>query len=149
KPVGNVKDGTINDLLHNPASREMRRGLLTGEMPTDCVVCPARALVPVGDFRKKVEEFVADDGRQELLALRSRLHGVQETLVQQKRHHERIAAEYDGLKAHEKELQEQVAQLAAREADLLSNVRHLELQGEHLRRHVALLVDEAHAIGEG
>ena len=60
RPVGNIKDAPFGDLLLNDASKEMRRGLLTGRMPEDCVHCPARTLVPVAEFRRKVERFVAE-----------------------------------------------------------------------------------------
>ena len=47
RPVGNIKDAPFGEILMNEAAREMRRGLLTGRIPDDCVRCPARMLVPV------------------------------------------------------------------------------------------------------
>jgi hypothetical protein len=149
RPIGNVKEGTIDALLHNEASREMRRGLLTGAMPHDCVVCPARALVPVDDFRRKVEEFVAYDGRQEMLALRARLHGVQETLVQERRTHQEVDKEFARLRTIAKGFEEQLRAQALLAAELAERVEHLELERGHLRAHVELLVEDAHALSEG
>ncbi len=159
KSIGNVKDGTINDLLHNEASREMRRGLLTGAMPHDCVVCPARPLVPVPELRRKVEDFAADDGRQEMLALRSRLHGVQEALVQERRIHADVDKEFEKLRESVRSLQEQLKaheglkaqldEMADREARLLERLGRLELERGHLQAHLGLLLEDAHALAEG
>jgi len=159
KSIGNVKNGTINDLLHNQASREMRRGLLTGSMPHDCVVCPARPLMPVTDFKKKVEEFVSDDGRQEMLALRSRLHGVQETLVQERRIHADVDKEFENLRESITALQEklkaqavfetQLKEMVGREARLVERLNRLELERGHMQAHLDLLLEDAHAISEG
>lgn len=127
-PVGNIAEAPVDQILHNAASREMRRGLLTGEMPVDCVKCPARMLMPVAEFRGKVERFLADDGRTERTALRARLHATQENVVAL-RHHASNVEQH----AHEIE----------------QHVRNLEEEREHLRRHVGQLTERVDAVAEG
>jgi hypothetical protein len=121
RSIGNIKDAPFAQLLMNDASREMRRGLLTGRMPEDCVHCPARTLVPVAEFRRKVEAFVADDGRQELLKLRGDHYLMQEDMVRARKH----------------------------TSSLLEHVANLESEREHLRRHAATLQAAVDAVNEG
>lgn len=121
RPVGNIKDAPFGDVLLNDASKEMRRGLLTGRMPEDCVHCPARTLVPVADFRRKVERFVADDGRQELLKLRGELYTVREDMVRTRKH----------------------------VTTLQEHVRNLEDEREHLRLDNTNLKEAELAVREG
>ena len=128
RPVGNIKDAPFGELLLNDASKEMRRGLLTGRMPDDCVHCPARTLVPVAEFRRKVEAFVADDGRQELLKLRSRNYGLQEDLVLARKH---------------------LAGSEQARAALLEHVAQLEEERAHLRQHNTNLLDSVNQVIEG
>ena len=128
RPVGNIKDAPFADVLMNAMSREMRRGLLTGRIPEDCVRCPARTLVPVAEFRRKVEAFVADDGRQELLKLRGQVYTLQEDLVAARKH----------LAGSEQ----------ARGA-LVEHVANLEAVQEHLRLHNTNLLDQVNQVLEG
>ncbi|HZL98635.1 MAG TPA: SPASM domain-containing protein [Planctomycetota bacterium] len=121
RPVGNIKDAPFADVLMNDAAREMRRGLLTGRIPEDCVHCPARSLVPVEQFRRKVEAFVADDGRQELLKLRGEHYALQEELVKARKH---VNA-------------------------LLEHVANLEDERRHLRLHTANLEAAFNEVREG
>jgi len=121
RSIGNIKDARFGELLVNDASREMRRGLLTGRLPEDCVRCPARTLVPVAELRRKVEAFVADDGRQELLRLRGDHYALQEDMVRARRHIE----------------------------SLLGHVANLEDERRHLRLNAATLQAAVDAVREG
>ena len=121
RPIGNIKDAPFAELLMNDASKEMRRGLLTGRIPEDCVHCPARTLVPVAEFRKKVERFVADDGRQELLKLRGDLYALQEDMVRSRKH----------------------------VASLQEHIANVEGERGHLRLHVANLEAAVNEVVEG
>ncbi|HZL98636.1 MAG TPA: SPASM domain-containing protein [Planctomycetota bacterium] len=128
RPVGNIKDAPFADVLMNDAAREMRRGLLTGRIPEDCVHCPARTLVPVAEFRSKVERFVADDGRQELLKLRSQVYTLQEDLVLARKH---------------------LAGSEEARAALAQHVSNLEEVQQHLRVHNTNLHDQVNQVLEG
>jgi len=128
RSIGNIKDAPFGEVLMNEAAREMRRGLLTGRIPEDCVHCPARTLVPVGEFRRKVEAFVADDGRQELLKLRGQVYSQQEDLVLARKH----------LASSEE------ARLA-----LVQHVANLEEERQHLRLHNTNLLDQVNRVLEG
>ena len=113
RPVGNIKDQPFAAILTNDMSREMRRGLLTGRIPEDCVHCPARTLVPVAQFRKKVEAFVADDGRQELLKLRGDHYLLQEDMVRGRKHVRSLEEHVANLEAERGHLQRHAADLQA------------------------------------
>jgi hypothetical protein len=128
RSIGNIKDAPFAELLMNDASKEMRRGLLTGRLPDDCVRCPARTLVPVAQFRKKVEAFVVDDGRQELLKLRGQLYTLQEDMVKARKH---------------------LAGSEEARAALLQHVANLEEVQKHLRLHNTNLLDSVHQVIEG
>lgn len=128
RPVGNIKDAPFGEILMNDMARGMRRGLLTGRLPEDCVHCPARTLVPVAELRRKVEALVADDGRRELLKLRGQNYTLTEDLVLARKH----------LAGSE----------LARSA-LLGHVENLEEERSHLRVHNTDLLDEVNGILEG
>ena len=128
RAIGNIKDAPFGELLMNDASREMRRGLLTGRIPEDCVRCPARTLVPVAELRAKVAAFVADDGRQEILKLRSRVYSLQEDLVLARKH---------------------LAGSEEARAALVAHVTNLDEERQHLRLHNTNLLDAVNQVVEG
>jgi hypothetical protein len=128
RPVGNIKDAPFGEILMNEAAREMRRGLLTGRIPDDCVRCPARMLVPVAELRRKVQEFVADDGRRELLKLRGQYYTLTEDMVLARKH---------------------LAGSEAARAALEQHVANLEEERTHLRQHNTNLLDEVNQVLEG
>ena len=128
RSIGNIKDAPFGELLMNDMAKEMRRGLLTGRIPEDCVRCPARTLVPVAELRRKVEAFVADDGRKELLELRGRLFTLQEDMIVSRQH---------------------LAGSEQARAALLQHVANLEEQREHLRLHNTHLLDQVNQVLEG
>jgi len=116
-------------------SRAMRRGLLNGHMPDECVRCPARELIPVDDLKKKVTRYLAEGDRAETLALRARFNALQETHVVL---HRKLTELEPRLKVAEDEV-----------VGLQAHARNLEDEREHLRRHVALLVERVHGLDEG
>ena len=128
RPVGNIKDAPFGEILINDQSREMRRGLLTGRMPEDCVHCPARSLVPVAELRRKVEAFVADDGRRELLKLRGQAYTLTEDLVLARKH---------------------LAGSEQARAALLDHIENLQEERSHLRQHNTNLLDQVNEVLEG
>jgi hypothetical protein len=134
-PVGNIKQGTLNEILHGEPARDMRRGLLNGHMPGECVRCPARELIPLEDLKRKVQRYLAEGDREETLALRARFNKLQEDHVLI---HRRISELEPKLKVAEVEV-----------ANLQVHAHNLEEEREHLRRHVALLVDRVHGLDEG
>ena len=134
-PVGNIKQRTLNEILHDEPARAMRRGLLNGHMPGECVRCPARELIPLDDLKRKVQRYLAEGDREETLALRARFNQLQETHVVL---HRKLTDLEPKLKVAEGEV-----------ANLGLHVRNLEDEREHLRRHVALLVDRVHGLDEG
>lgn len=128
RSIGNIKDAPFAELLMNDMAQEMRRGLLTGRMPEDCVRCPARTLVPVAQLRKKVEAVMADDGRQELLKLRAQLYTQQEDMVLARKH---------------------LAGSEEARAALLVHVQNLDEERQHLRLHNTNLLDAINQVIEG
>ncbi|MGQ0551678.1 MAG: SPASM domain-containing protein [Planctomycetota bacterium] len=111
QPVGNVKHNTIQEILHDEPARALRRGLLTGQMPDDCIRCPARGLVSTEALRQKVDEYVSDDDRREMMAVRARLHGLQEEVVQLRHHASNLEADRDNWRTHARNLEEERAHL--------------------------------------
>lgn len=134
-PVGNIKQGTLNQILHGEPARDMRRGLLTGHMPGECVRCPARELIPVEDLKRKVTRYLAEGDREETLALRARFNKLQEEHVAM---HRKVVELEPRLSIAEREV-----------TGLQAHARNLEDEREHLRRHVALLADRVHGLDEG
>jgi Iron-sulfur cluster-binding domain len=134
-PVGNIKQRTLNEILHDEPARQMRRGLLNGHMPGECVRCPARELIPLEDLKLKVQRYLAEGDREETLALRARFNKLQEDHVLI---HRRITELEPKLKVAEVEV-----------ANLQVHAHNLEEEREHLRQHVALLVDRVHGLDEG
>jgi len=122
RPVGNVKDAPMQQLLHNEAALAMRRGLLTGELPPDCAQCPARTLTAVPEFRRKVEGWLTGSDREELLKVRAQLHSVHLELAAARRHVEGLSGEAAALRQHAANLEEHRNHLQRHNADLLACV---------------------------
>lgn len=118
RPVGNVKQAPLQEILHNEASVALRRGLLEGALPADCVQCPARMLTPVADFRRKVEGWLNGSDREELLKARARLHAVHLDLAAARRRTRELDSELASVRQHAANLEEVRGHLERHNAEL-------------------------------
>ncbi|MHC4844666.1 MAG: SPASM domain-containing protein [Planctomycetota bacterium] len=128
RSIGSINAATVNEILEGDAAKAMRRGLLTGRVPVDCVRCPSRSLVPVGDFKKKVEEFLSGDDRKERMDLRARTYALHEQVASQRRHIEAVEADRAKVQQH---------------------AHNLEIEREHLKMHNEMLLEKVNSIHEG
>jgi len=55
--VGNLKNDSYQDIVNNESAREIRRGLLTGDMHYNCANCQARGLIARKELIEKVENL--------------------------------------------------------------------------------------------
>ena len=128
RSIGSINAATVNEILEGAAAKAMRRGLLTGRVPVDCVRCPSRSLVPVGDFKQKVEEFLSGDDRKERMDLRARAYGLQDQVALLRHHIEDVEADRKKVQLH---------------------AHNLEIEREHLKMHNGMLLEKVNSIHEG
>ncbi len=77
KPIGNLNDQTIDEILEGEPVRAYRSGLLTGDLPEDCAKCPARAHVPLGELEKKLAKLDRDALREPDFESHSRIRSLE------------------------------------------------------------------------
>lgn len=121
RAIGSIHTTPVNEILEGEAARGMRRGLLTGRVPVDCVRCPSRNVVPLATLRKKVEAHLSGDNRQERMELRAKAYALQDEVACVRR-------ERDAIREH---------------------IGNLEEEREHLRKHNEMLVETVNSIHEG
>jgi len=56
--LGQLDWETLPDIVNGPRFRDLRRGLLSGDLPRSCATCNARPLIGVDLLRAKVKEYV-------------------------------------------------------------------------------------------
>lgn len=52
------KNQSLSDVLNNQRMKKLRRELLTGELPWDCMSCPCRGWTTVSELQKKVWRYL-------------------------------------------------------------------------------------------
>jgi len=128
RSIGSISSTSVNEILEGEPARAMRRGLLTGRVPVDCVRCPSRSLVPVTEFKQKVEEFLSGDDRKERMDLRAQAYGLQDQVASLRHHIEDIEADRKKVSEH---------------------AGNLEIEREHMRMHNEMLLEKVNSIHEG
>ena len=121
RSIGSIKTTPVDEILKGDAARAMRRGLLTGRVPVDCVRCPSRSLVPLASLRKSVEEYMSADDSQGRRQLRKQVYG----------------------------LHEQVASLRREREATSQHIANLEEERAHVLKHNEMLVERVTSIHEG
>jgi radical SAM protein with 4Fe4S-binding SPASM domain len=43
-PLGNINERPFNEIVNSVEFQELRRQLLTGDLPPNCITCPARGI---------------------------------------------------------------------------------------------------------
>lgn len=58
RPVGNLKDASLAQIVDGDAARKLREGLLAGELDADCRDCPARGLTSLAQLEQRVHAAI-------------------------------------------------------------------------------------------
>lgn len=58
-PVGNINQGTLDEVLNSDVAMGYRQGLLTGDLRPMCRICGDKRIVPLRELRNAVEEWYA------------------------------------------------------------------------------------------
>jgi hypothetical protein len=128
RAIGSIKTTPVNEILKGEAAQAMRRGLLTGRVPVDCVRCPSRSLVPLASLRRSVEDYLSADDSEARMKLRAKLYGAHEQLAS-------LRKELVTLKEHRTNMEE--------------HRTNMEEEREHLQKHIEILMERLNAIKEG
>lgn len=55
------KDGTLEEIMDAPQLREMRAGLLSGDLSQDCRSCSYKSKMPIKEFKRALDAFIAHE----------------------------------------------------------------------------------------
>lgn len=58
--VGNLKDGSLDELMNNDKAVTYRRDLLTGELKSPCSGCGDKRVCSIGELREAVKKYYED-----------------------------------------------------------------------------------------
>jgi len=131
--IGRLGERELEEILEGPEAREIRRGLLTGELTESCRNCPARAELSTERLHEKVEGLVLAkeiSDAEELHGLRVEVRHWREEAHLLRVHGDELETERDALKGHTEAIESRLRGLEAHNAKV-------EAEMKHLRAHLA------------
>ena len=134
--IGNLRDKGFEEVVNGAEAIELRRQVLTGELPPGCVQCATRPVTTVEKLGAMVEHLVYEAGFEE-----------QEDLRRQIREHREVRSdllrERDSLASHAATLEKLLAEAREHAANLERERPHLTDHIANLERERAVLAAEA------
>lgn len=70
RPIGNLKQNTMEEIVAGELALTLRKQVLSGALPTDCVQCPARGTIETGALAAKVRALARTATDEPEFALR-------------------------------------------------------------------------------
>jgi MoaA/NifB/PqqE/SkfB family radical SAM enzyme len=60
-PIGTITEGkSLEEILNNTSIQILRKRLLTGDLPLDCIQCPSKGWTSTGELKKRVTKYLYD-----------------------------------------------------------------------------------------
>lgn len=158
--IGNLAQRSLEDVVNGPEAIELRRQVLSGELPPGCQRCATRPVTSVENLNRMVEHLVfeADALEQEdlrrqvrehravradLLRERAALAGhaatVERLLEESRRHAANLEPRLDETRRHAANLQDLLDETRRHAANLESERPHLQGHIANLERELAEL----------
>lgn len=128
--IGNLKEKSFEEIVNGPEAVELRRQVLSGDLPPGCVQCATRPVTTVEELGAAVEHLVFDAGFEEQEELRRRI-----------REHRAVRSdllrEREGLRGHAATLERLLTEMRVHAATLEQERPHLVAHIENLERELS------------
>ncbi len=146
--VANLGERSLDSILEGPEAVELRRRLLTGDLPQDCIRCAERGVATLPELREEVERLLFEGGLDELEHLRVQVRGLQDVRAEVMRERTGLLQHARDLEEERNALREHAETLEAERPHLRGHIANLEAEREGLSHHAAELDSERSRLRE-
>lgn len=99
-PLGTLEEQSLEEIVQGKSARELRAGLLSGDLAECCLNCPARTWTTLGALERRVDDLLDENRLGEIEELRARVYRLEHDREGYRAYVENLLDEREHLQGH-------------------------------------------------